>query len=620
MRDLRRADISTAVVPFGRGPASRALLGTEGAGLARLCELGLPTPPGFTITTEAWRSGTAGADGPVDVPAAVRAAIAEQLPELAHELLGEAGMPLLVAVRTGGPSHVPGLQEPVVDVGIGEATLDAVTAVAGRAFAGKRYLAFARSFGIAVRALPADELDAEAARHEHPLDAARAVRDLVAERSGVLVPDDLEGQLHEAVAAAWASWDGPEARDYRVRAQLPEDLGVAVVVQAMVHGDRDLDSGVGTAYSRDPATGSPSATGSFVPHAHGHGTVETRLPLTAMHARLPTPLAELDAALPLVEASYRDMCAVDFAVQSGRLWFLRAKPAVRSGPAAVRIAVDLVDDGLITTPEALARIPLSVMARLQAPVFARDQHVEVLALGDPASPGAVCGVAAFDAERARALAAAGADVVLILPRVRRADVAGALASVAVVTSRAGVVDPAALERYARPAIFGASGLEVDADGLRATTSGPTITEGDVVSVDGTTGVLMAGRVRMVPAQPDLRIARVLQWADERRGVALVSAAPAGTAVVTGPEDVGDVAGGPAVVAVSAAEDGCAEPLARTVAALLDAGAASLLLRVATGPGLDAVRPPAAPWTAVVGDRDSWAVRLLAGRIEVVGTT
>ncbi|MDO9410842.1 PEP/pyruvate-binding domain-containing protein [Patulibacter sp.] len=618
MRGLRRDDTGTAVFPFDRSPGSRSLLGAEGAGLARLCELGLPTPPGFTISTASHRSG-----GPDDVlPATVWEDVRARLPGLAGDVLaevGEAGMPLLLTVRVSAPVHMPGLLGPVVDLGMGEGTLAAVAAVAGPAFAGKRYLAFLRSFGSEVRGIPVEQIDGEAGRHADPLGAAHAVRALL-DDLGDPVPDDLEDQLRETVVAARASWSSPDAVAYRDRAQLSDDHGVAVVVQAMVHGDRDLDSGRGVAFSRDPATGSPSATGTFVPHASGGDAVPGHLPLTAMRARLSTPLAELDAALPLVEASYRDMCAVDFAVQSGRLWFLRAKPAARSGPAAVRIAVDLVDDGLITTPEALARIPLSVMVRLQAPVFARDQHVEVLALGDPAAPGAVSGVVAFHPERASALAAAGADVVLILPRVRRGDARGALASVALVTSGPSVPEPEALERYARPTIFGAAAIEIDPDGRRATVSGRPLVEGDVVSVDGTTGVLMAGAVRMVPAQPDLRIARVLQWADERRSVDLVAAAPAGAVVVHGPDEVAAPVDGPAVVDVPPAADGCAIPLARTVGALMDAGASSLVLRVAVGPGIDGVRPPAGPWTAIVADRHSWAVRLLAGRIEVVGTT
>lgn len=619
MRDLRRVDTSTFVLPFGRGPASRALLGTEGAGLARLRELGLPTPPGFTITTEGWRTADA-AEGAL--PEELWDEVRSGLPRLADEVrvvLGEPGMPLLVSVRASSPARVPGLFGVVFDLGIGDDTVDAVAAVAGRGFAGKRWLSFLRGFGTLVRGLDGDEIDAVAQGHDDPVVAARAVRDLVADRSGAPVPDDLEGQLSETLAMAWASWTAPGPAAYRARAGLPDDLGLAVVVQGMVHGDRDLDSGVGTVFSRDPATGSPSAAGRFVPHGTLGAAIAGRLPLAAMRARLSVPLAELDAALPLVEASYRDMCSVDFAVQAGRLWFLRAKPGRRSGPAAVRIAVDLVDDGLITTPEALGRIPLSVMARLQAPVFASGEHVDVLAVGEASSPGAACGVAAFSSERALALAAAGAEVVLLVPRVGRGEVSAAMASVAVVTSRLETPDPEALERYGRPAIFGATTLDVDADGRHAAVAGRRICEGDVVAVDGTTGVLMAGPVRMVPPQPDLRVARVLQWADERRGVELLAAPPAGAPVVRGPGDVPEKVDGPVVVDVVPVSDGCPAVLVDTVAALVDAGARSLSLRFSAGAGVDGVRPPAGPWTGIVADRHSWAARLLAGRIEVVGT-
>jgi pyruvate,orthophosphate dikinase len=527
MRDLRRRDTTSTVRAIGRGPAGRALLGTDGSGLARLGELGLRTPPGITISTEGWRA----RDANGEPPDALWAEVGRCLPGLADEalrVLGRpgrgpssrsasydgVGLPPLLTVRASAPAHVPGLLRPVVGIGIGEATLGAVEAVAGPAFAARRWLAFLRDFGSEVRGLPLAGLDAETCEHPEPLRAARALRDLIAARSGAAVPDDLEGQLRETIVAAWDSWDRPEAAAHRRRARLSDDLGVAVVVQATVHGDLDDDSGVGTAFSRDPTTGSPSASGRFLPHASGGVGGDHHLSLVAMGARLPTPLAELDAALPLVEAAYRDMCAVDFAVQSGRLWFLGAEPGARSGPAAVRIAVDLVDDGLIAPLEALERIPLPAVARLQAPVLARGPHVGTPSVRGPASPGA----------------------------------------------------------------------------------------------DAT---------RMVPAQPDVRIARVLQWADERRVVELLTSAPSGAVLVHGPADVPAVVDGPVVVDVPPDADGGAAELRRTVSALADAGARSLVLRVVDGPGLGAVPPPAGPWTAIVADRDSWAARLLAGRLDVV---
>jgi pyruvate,orthophosphate dikinase len=397
-----------------------------------------------------------------------------------------------------------------------------------------------------------------------------------------------------------------------------------VTVQAMVFGNRDQESGTGVVFTRDPATGSPGVYGDFLVCAQGEDVVaggRNTEPLEAMQYALPEAFRDLEAALPLIEAEYRDMTDVEFTVESGRLWILQARPGQRSGPAAVRIAVDLVDEGLIGVDGAIDRVPVAALEQLQAPVFASRTGLDVLGRGTPASPGAAVGIAVFDSERAQELAGDGAQpVILVRPETSPEDIGGMIASTGIVTAVGGRTSHAAVvaRGIGRPAVCGVEGLGIDAAARRATASdGREFVEGDIVAVDGGAGLFVLGAVKLVPAQPGPNLARLLAWCDERVKLPIVHEAPDGYVTVTSPEDAAAAAGRPVVVDVDWEGASSSVLLERVVAAALEAGCERLALRIPdTLAGAD-LAPPDAPWShLVVSEGKEWCARLLAARIHL----
>ncbi|MCK9248318.1 MAG: pyruvate, phosphate dikinase [Solirubrobacteraceae bacterium] len=619
MPETKRAATSTRIHAFDSGVDNAALLGGKGASLARMTGLGLPTPPGFTITTDGWRAFHA--EG--GMPDAIRDELAERIAGLERTLdrrFGGDERPLLVSVRSGAPISMPGMMDTVLNLGLNERSVAGLAAATGdEAFAWTVHLRFLRMFASVVRGVPEAEL-ADVDAGLTGADAVAALQAAIAERSGGPVPDDAVEQLHEAVMAVWRSWDGRRARRYRKFARIPDDLGTAVTVQAMVFGNQDDRSGTGVVFTRDPTTGTPEAYGDYLPRAQGEDIVaggHDTLPLDTMRATLPGAYDDLVEALALIEAEYRDMCDVEFTVEGGKLWILQARPGQRGGAAALRIAVDLVDEGLVSVEEALDRIPASAMERLQAPVFARGQALDVIGSGTPASAGAACGRAVFDADRAQELAADGAPVILVRPETSPEDIAGMIACSGIVTAVGGRTSHAAVvaRGIGRPAICGVDALVVDPAARRARFGDREIVEGDVIALDGGTGEVVAGEVELVPALPDARVARVLQWADERRPVELLTAVPDGATVVTGPDDVPDDVDGPVLLELEWEGEQTTTLLERTVTALRREGDPPLLLRLPDVIGDGDLRLPAARWTAfVVTDPEGWPARLLAGRV------
>jgi pyruvate, orthophosphate dikinase len=581
--------------------------------------VGLPVPAAFTIATDAWRAFRSSGGR---FPETLRAELAEAMVGLEVTVgrgFGAAEEPLLVSVRSGAPIPMPGMMDSVLNVGLSRQAAVAMARGTGDDHGWRLYARLLRAFAATVRGISDAALTEHLASDASASERALVLEALIAEHGEREFPQAATGQLIEAIEGVWRSWDGRRAQRYRMHAGIDEDLGTAVTVQAMVFGDLDEQSGSGVVFTRDPATGSPYACGEFVVGAQGDGLLSAdRTPATstAMRRRMPRAYADLESALPLLEAVYRDMCDVAFTVEASQLWILQAEPGERTSAAAVRIAVDLVDEGLIEVDEALDRIPLAAMNELQTPVFARDQTLDVLARGIGAVPGAAVGHATFDSDRASHLAAEGKDVILLRGETSTEDVDAITAARGVVTARGGSTSHAALvaRRFGRPAVCGVQDLEVQADRSQARIGDRMLVEGDTLALDGQTGIVALGSPRLVPAQPGPRSARILRWCDERRRVPISPVAPAGYERVGTPEAAEALHPLRAMVEVEWQGPHSANLLEQTVAAALECGAEALALKLPALPHQGDLNPRPGPWTALVASRDAWAARLLATRL------
>jgi pyruvate,orthophosphate dikinase len=475
-----------------------ALLGGKGAGLVRMVALGLPVPRGFVLGTPCGRSYLeAGA-----LPGALVAEIGERIVELEAASGKRFGHDLLLSVRSGAPVSMPGMMDTVLNVGLTPAT--------AAAFEVSSWERLLDSYATTVRGISAGrvedallDLGAGAGAEER----CAALLGLV-EGSGGPLPDP-HGQVLEAVAAVFRSWDSPRAKAYRRHKGIPDDMGTAVVVQEMVFGNRGPDSGSGVAFTRDPSTGAAGAYGDVLFDAQGEDVVageRDTLPLEDLRERLPGCLAELERVFALLERDARDLCDIEFTIEDGRLWILQTRVGQRSGSAAVRLAVAFAQEGLISEAEAVARVSDEQLAAARAPVFADAAAGggDVIARGLAASPGAAVGVATLDCDVAQQRAAAGESVVLFRPTTSPADLPGVLAAAAVVTGRGGRTSHAAVvaRGLGRPAVCGTGDLDVR--------------DGETVSVDGDRGLVVRGALPLVPAEDDPTLSTFLRWRDAHR--------------------------------------------------------------------------------------------------------
>ena len=506
------------VYPFdhdhGAPPRTLAeLLGGKGAGLAEMTSvLGLPVPPGFTLAIPLCRDHRANG-----WPAGLDEVLAEQCARLGEKTgsrLGDEREPLLLAVRSGSVRSMPGMLDTVLDLGLNDVTVEALARSSGDdVFAWDSYRRFLRMYGATVLGCEQSLLgprteasDVVALRTEVAEFKAR-----IAKVTGTPVPDDPVTQLRQAVEAVFRSWDSPRARVYREREGIPDDLGTAVNVQAMVFGNRGSESGTGVVFSRDPSTGERRPYGDFLPQAQGEDVVAggTRtVPISTMAEVMPETWVELQEVLHRLEVHYRDICDVEFTVERGRLYLLQTRVGKRSAVAAVRCAVHMAGEPAIclTRSEALERVPESVRATARRSCLAAagvDVPVDeplTVALG--ASPGRVSGRAVFSAEQA-AEDEGGDPIILIRPDTSPDDVAGMAASVGVLTGTGGLVSHAAVvaRGWGIPAVVGASALRIDEGGAELGT-GTRIVPGDVVTIDGSTGEVWLGEVAGSTARPE----------------------------------------------------------------------------------------------------------------------
>lgn len=611
------------VYEFGSGTESPRILGGKGASLARMTNLGLPIPPGFVIGTDAHH---AWADAGEKTPPGLADEIETGLTKLEESIgrrLGDSTDPLLVSVRSGAPVSMPGMMDTLLNVGLNDETVEAMAEGIDPGFAWDNYVRLLSTYAEVVREIKVKALGDRFGPEAPGPELADVWKDVIAE-SGSPFPQSPREQIEDGVVAVWRSWNSPRARRYRRFAGISDALGTGVTIQAMVFGNRDERSGTGVVFTRDPATGSPGAYGDFLLQAQGEDVVagsHDPEPIQAAGARLPEAFARLEESLPVLEASYRDMCDIEFTVESDKLWILQARVGQRSGAAAVRIAVDMVDQGLIDIETALERVPLSALEDLQRPVFATDQDLDVLGSGAAASPGAAIGKAVFTSAFAEEMAEGGDDVILVRPETSPADIGGMIASRGIVTALGGRASHAAVvaRGIGRPAICGVSGLVVDEQAGTATTAeGRVIREGDLLSVDGHSGRVMPGAVPLAPSQPDPRLARLLAWCDERQRIPVVREAPGDHDLVA---DVGDTASAGDKVLVDLPWEGSdsARLLERIVSELnVEPGTRELVLALPESlRGVD-LRPPASAWSAIVANgENAWAASLLSARIQLI---
>ncbi|MDH2430828.1 pyruvate, phosphate dikinase [Sphaerisporangium sp. TRM90804] len=494
----------TYVYDFADGGMDmKDLLGGKGANLAEMTRLGLPVPPGFTITTEACRTYLDTGDLPEGLSACVAAHVS-RVESLMGRELGNPADPLLLSVRSGGRFSMPGMMETILDIGLTDAGVAGLAAASGdERFAWDCYRRLISMYGSTVEGVPGEEFEQALASHRRaagvatdPELSASDLRDLVEEykkifhaHTGRPFPQDPAEQLEGAVLAVFRSWNTERARVYRRAEHIPDDLGTAVNVMAMVYGNRGPRSGTGVAFTRDPATGARGVYGDYLPNAQGEDVVagiRDTLPLQEL-ARLDAPsFARLGSAMETLERHYRDLCDIEFTIEEGRLWLLQTRVGKRTAAAAFIIAAQLVDEGTIDLDEALRRVDGTRLARLMFPRFDLSGAPEPITTGVPASPGAACGRVVFDSRRA---AEATGPVILVRRETNPDDLPGMLAATGILTSRGGKTSHAAVvaRGLGRTCVCGAEELDVDAEGRMFRVGDLVVREGDLLSVDGATG-------------------------------------------------------------------------------------------------------------------------------------
>jgi len=512
------------------------LLGGKGANLAEMTKLGLPVPPGFTITTEACNAYMAGGDtlpaGLMDEVAAALAALEDKM----GKRLGDDVDPLLVSVRSGAAFSMPGMMDTVLNLGLNDVSVAGLAKQTdNERFAFDSYRRFVQMFGKIVLDIDGERFEEalEALRNEQgvetdpELDAAalrglvETFKEIVRSAAGHDFPQDPKEQLRFAIEAVFRSWNGERARLYRKMEKIPDDLGTAVNVQTMVFGNKGDDSGTGVAFTRDPATGENRPYGDFLRNAQGEDVVagiRVTEPLDAMADTFPECHAQLLEVMDTLQSHYRDMCDIEFTIEQGRLFILQTRVGKRTAAAALRMAVEMQHEGMIDKREAVLRVQPEQLDQMLHPQFDPKAKYTALAKGLNASPGAAVGQVAFIADDAEASANAGNKVILVRPETSPDDLHGMIAAEGILTSRGGLVSHAAVvaRGMGTPAVCGASALHIDVAGKEFAVGDTVVREGDVISINGTTGEVVLGAVPVITPEPSGPFEVLLAWADDFR--------------------------------------------------------------------------------------------------------
>ena len=507
------------VYPFSAGNRTMSdLLGGKGANLAEMATLGIPVPDGFTITTRACQDYLRTGGLNQELLDQIDAAIID-LEKKIGKSFGDPKNPLLVSVRSGAKFSMPGMMETVLNVGMSQevaATLESITG--DSRFAWDSYRRFIEMFGKTVCDIPSDafakvaaplikaaggktvaDLDGPALRK-----AGDAFVEVVEKHTGTAFPFDARSQLTRAIEAVFHSWNSERAQLYRRRERISADLGTAVNVQAMVFGNIGDTSGTGVCFTRDPGSGAPGAYGDYLPRAQGEDVVagiRNAFPLTHLGEVNPEAFAELNRIMTLLEDHYRDMCDIEFTVEQGKLWILQTRVGKRTAEAAFKIATQLVDEGSITMDQALTRVNGDQLVQLMFPQFDKATAPKELTRGIAASPGAAVGSVVFDPRDAADQALAGKKVILVRRETNPDDLVGMVAAQGILTARGGKTSHAAVvaRGMGRPAVCGTESIEVHIEEKFFTCGDVKVHEGDVISIDGTTGAVFLGEVAVVPS-------------------------------------------------------------------------------------------------------------------------
>ena len=527
------------VFDFSQGSKDQKdLLGGKGANLAEMTNLGLPVPPGFTITTEACRHYLAAGSEPESMAGEVEGHLAA-LEERMGKRLGDPLDPLLVSVRSGAKFSMPGMMDTVLNVGLTDESVEGLASIAGHdRFAWDSYRRLLQMFGKTVLGIDGDRFEerldqakqAKGVESDVDLDAddLRKLVDefnqVVRDESGRDFPQNPREQLDLAVRAVFDSWNTERARLYRRQERIPEDLGTAVNIVAMVFGNMGPDSGTGVAFTRDPATGQQGVYGDYLPNAQGEDVVagiRNTLSLAELEQLDKTSYDQLLEIMSTLERHYQDLCDIEFTIERGTLWMLQTRVGKRTAAAAFRIAGQLVDEGLIDEDEALSRVTGDQLAMLLFPQFDPQAPRELIGKGMAASPGAAVGKAVFESQRAADWADRGETVILVRRETNPDDLKGMVAAKGILTSRGGKTSHAAVvaRGMGRTCVVGAEALRVDHAAREFTTGdGVRVSEGDVISIDGGTGEVFLGEVPVVPSA----VVGALQG-DEPQGMSEVEA-------------------------------------------------------------------------------------------------
>ncbi len=522
------------IFAFEEGNARmKALLGGKGANLAEMTSLGFPVPPGFTITTRACLEYLKNNDFPPGLLEGVREQV-RKLEEKTGKIFGSPDNPLLVSVRSGAPASMPGMMDTVLNLGLNEETLKGLIKQTGNErFAYDAYRRFIQMFADIVmkveRSLLENELqkakERKGVQYDSELDQndlselVKEFKRIVERESGESFPDDPWMQLEKAIRAVFNSWNNPRAVVYRRQYKLPDDMGTAVNVQTMVFGNMGNDSATGVAFTRNPSTGEKELFGEYLVNAQGEDVVagiRTPQPLIKLRDEIPQAFDQLIELMKKLENHYRDMQDIEFTIEKGKLYMLQTRTGKRTAQAALKIAVDMVKEGLITKEEAVLRIEPEQLDQLLHPHIDPKFEVKPIAKGLPASPGAAVGKAVFDADTAKELGDKGEKVILVRWETTPDDIHGMIAAQGILTAHGGMTSHAAVvaRGMGKPAVTGCEALKIEHGEAVARIKEVEIKFGDTLTIDGATGSVILGEAPLVPPTLSGELEMILKWSNE----------------------------------------------------------------------------------------------------------
>ena len=519
---------------FEEGRANmKSLLGGKGSGLAEMTRIGLPVPPGMTITTEVCRQYyKVGNQFPPGLADQIKAGLAA-IEQKTNKKFGDATNPLLLSVRSGAIFSMPGMMDTILNLGLNDVTVEGMAAAtSNRRFAFDAYRRFIQMFGDVVLEIHKHDFEEllthckekQGVKFDQELSAealvelVAAYKKLVVDRSGRPFPQEPMEQLFMSVEAVFRSWNNERAIVYRNLNRISHDLGTAVNVQAMVFGNMGDDCGTGVAFTRNPSTGEKVLYGEFLTNAQGEDVVagiRTPRPISELKDQMPEMYQQFVKAADTLEHHYKDMQDIEFTIERGRLYMLQTRNGKRTGQAAVQVAYDLVQENILTPAEAIMKVEPAHIEQLMHRRIDPSAKLDVIAKGLPASPGAASGAVVFDANSAAKKAAEGVKTLLVRMETTPEDIHGMVAAQGILTSRGGMTSHAAVvaRGMGKPCVCGCDALRIDYEKQTATVAGHVIKAGDILSIDGTTGRVILGAVPVIDALFSKEYDQILKWAD-----------------------------------------------------------------------------------------------------------